>query len=68
MKSSPAVVLTLPGTLRGARRLLPVSLFVIPFGIAFAVAVLNLDLLPTGWNVILAALAGGLTSLVRDAE
>lgn len=49
------------GQLRGAARIAPVV-------VACAVAVLTLDLLPTGWNVILAALAGGLTSLVRDAK
>ena len=35
------VILTYRGAVRGARRLLPVSLFVVPFGIAFGVAAIE---------------------------
>ena len=36
--ASPAFVMTLGGVLKGVRRLLPVAVFVIPFGLAFGAA------------------------------
>lgn len=38
----------------------------LPIAVAAAVAVLSHGVLPTGWNVILAALAGGSVSLLRN--
>lgn len=41
---------------------------VLPTAIAMAVAALTLPLLPTGWNIILAALTGGVLAAVFHAE
>lgn len=41
---------------------------ILPVAVAFVVAFTTVDILPTGWNVILAALAGGLVSVVRRAR
>jgi len=40
------MVLTLPGTIRGARGLLPVALFAMPFGVSFGVAALKQGMAP----------------------
>ncbi len=41
---------------------------ILPVAVAFAISFGTVDHLPTGWNVILAALAGGLVSVVRRAR
>jgi predicted branched-subunit amino acid permease len=55
-RGSGTTVLTAGGILRGVRRLLPVSVFVVPFGVAFGVAALEAGLTPVQ-TIAMSALA-----------
>lgn len=55
------MVVTVDGIARGIRRIFPIAVFVVPFGIAFgaaAITVMSLPWMPAGWNATWAMIAG----------